>query len=339
MTTPPDESQASLLHHGGNLDAARARFPQAPLPWIDLSTGINPQPWPVGAVSPGAWQRLPGAAAAARLNAAAARRYGTSVENIVAAPGTQALIQWLPRLIEARNVAVLGFSYAGHARVWAAAGAKVIEADEMETLAACDVAVVVNPNNPDGRLVAWRDLAALAAAMARRGGTLIVDEAFIDVLPGDASLVPHLTANAIILRSFGKTYGLAGLRLGFAIAAPAIAARLRAALGPWAVAGPALEIGARALDDDAWLAATTARLATDAQRLDTLLHRAGFAPAGGTPLYRLARHERSAEWFAHLGARGILGRPFAARPHWLRFGLPGAEADWARGAAARGGGL
>ena len=339
MTTPPDESQADLMHHGGNLDAARARFPQAPMPWIDLSTGINPQPWPAGAPTPGAWQRLPGAAAATRLDAAAARRYGTSVENIVAAPGTQALIQWLPRLVAARSVAVLGFAYAEHARVWAAAGAKVVEAEEMETLAACDVAVVVNPNNPDGRLVPCQELAALAHALARRGGTLIVDEAFIDVLPEVASLAPHLPANAIILRSFGKTYGLAGLRLGFAIAAPAMAARLRAALGPWAVGGPALEIGAQALEDDAWLAATAARLGADAQRLDALLHRAGFAPAGGTPLYRLAHHEWAAKWFAHLGARGILARPFAARPHWLRFGLPGAAAEWARVSAALGGGL
>ena len=118
--------------------------------------------------------------------------------------------------------------------------------DDLEA-ADADVVVVVNPDNPTGRLLPPQALRGVAARL------LIVDEAFIDLLPHEASLAGDLPDNAIVLRSFGKTYGLAGLRLGFAIAAVPLAQRLREELGPWAVSGPALAIGATALADDAWL--------------------------------------------------------------------------------------
>jgi cobalamin biosynthetic protein CobC len=166
--------------------------------------------------------------------------------------------------------------------------------------------------------------------LARRGGALIVDEAFIDVLPPAASLVPDLPPATIVLRSFGKTYGLAGLRLGFAVAAPPFIARLRAELGPWAVSGPAIEVGTRALADASWLAAAQARLRIDEQRLDRLLVAAGCALRGGTPLFRLAQHPRAQAMAERLGKRGIHVRTFAREPTWLRLGLPGAAADWVR---------
>jgi cobalamin biosynthetic protein CobC len=353
----PDDSQASLDHHGGNLDAARRRFPAAREPWIDLSTGINAVPYPIGAISAQAWTRLPEPAAIAALEAAAAARYGASPARVIAAPGTQALIQILPRLIGARSIRVLGFTYAEHAAAWRAAGADVGVVEELTSLfpslraegeaiqglayagpriaspwARNDgcVAVVVNPNNPDGRLVGAADLRALAGAMAERGGVLIVDEAFMDVVPGQ-SLIPTLPERgAIVLRSFGKTYGLAGLRLGFAVASPDWAPVLRVAIGPWAASGPAIEIGIRALADSAWLEATIARLGDDAGRLDALLAEAGFSILGGCALYRLAAHEDAAAMFERLGNAAILVRSFADRPHWLRFGIPHEEAHWAR---------
>jgi cobalamin biosynthetic protein CobC len=328
---------ASPAYHGGNLGAARALFPDAPSPWLDLSTGINAQAYPIGTISPEAWMRLPDAGAIAALEGAASRAYGGPVEKIVAAPGTQALIQALPRLLPARSVAILGFTYAEHERVWRESGAATRIVDDVAALAEAELAVVVNPNNPDGRLVPIEALIEIAAMMARNGGTLVVDEAFVDVLPSSSSLASRLPeAGAVILRSFGKTYGLAGLRLGFAVAAPDLAAKIRAALGSWAVGGPAITIAARALADDEWLSTMRGRLADEAPRLDGILTAAGWEVIGGTRLFRLARHADAGERFLALLEAGILTRPFADAPDRLRFGLPADERAWARLAEALG---
>jgi cobalamin biosynthetic protein CobC len=207
-------------------------------------------------------------------------------------------------------------------------------------LAGADLAVVVNPNNPDGRILAKNMLLALADAQRRRGGLLVVDEAFMDVGPAGASLAAEVgRGGLVVLRSFGKFFGLAGLRLGFALAAPPIAARLDAMLGPWAVAGPAIAIGETALADDAWAQATRASLDRAAQRLDALLAEtlsvsAGLEIVGGTSLFRLARIQAAGELYQYLGRAGILVRRFAEQPTWLRFGLPDSEDAWARLQAA-----
>ena len=324
--------RASLGFHGGNLAAAGSCFPDAPLPWLDLSTGINALSYPMPTLSANAWQRLPEAADIARLEQVAARCYGAGdPESVVAAPGTQALIQLLPHIVPGTTVGIFGFTYAEHARAWQAAGAAVALVDLGAAAQRFDVIVVVNPNNPDGRLL---DAAALLA-LAQRCTTLVVDEAFMDVMPSGHSLIPHLPhSGAIVLRSFGKTFGLAGLRLGFAVASPDLAERLRRRLGPWAISGPAIETGALALADNAWLAKATSGLRQAAHRLDGLLQAAGCGIAGGTPLFRLASHARAPEIFVRLASAGVLVRPFADKPEWLRFGLPMREADWARLAAA-----
>ncbi|MFZ6761976.1 threonine-phosphate decarboxylase CobD [Pseudoroseomonas sp. WGS1072] len=324
------------LEHGGRLDAARRRFPGAPEPFLDLSTGINPVPWPLPPLPPTAFTRLPEPEAEAALRAVAAAAYGAADPAMVAAaPGTQLLIQLLPRLFPQPRLRVLGPTYAEHAACWRAAGTVVEEVEEAAALAGGGAALLCNPNNPDGRRLPRDALRALADRMAERGGLLVVDEAFADLEPGEAepaaALLPHPAL--ILLRSFGKSYGLAGLRLGFALAAPERAMAIRAALGPWAVSGPALAIGRAALPDAAWRLAAAARLAGDAARLDGLLEDAGLRVVGGTRLFRLARGEAGA-WHARLGRAGILTRAFAARPDWLRFGLPGDEAGWARLEAA-----
>ncbi len=193
----------------------------------------------------------------------------------------------------------------------------------------------INPNNPDGRVLSRAALLDLAAKLRRKGGLLVVDEAFMDVGPPKASLAADvLCGNIVVLRSFGKFFGLAGVRLGFAIAAEDIAKRLRAALGPWAVSGPAIAIGAIALADMAWTASTQVRLAQAAQRLDELLVGAGVDIVGGTPLFRLAQTPAAAALHETLGGAGILVRRFAEQPAWLRFGLPGDEQAWERLASA-----
>jgi cobalamin biosynthetic protein CobC len=282
----------------------------------------------VGPLPPEAWERLPESNALAALEASAARRYLCPAQAVtVAAPGTQAIIQLLPALLGGSDIRVLGATYGEFARVFALAGAKPRLCERLDDLEGASVAVVVNPNNPDGRLVAPEALLALAP----RVGTLVVDEAFMDALAPAPSLIPHLPARrTLVLRSFGKFYGLAGLRLGFAVTSPDLAQELRDRLGPWAVSGPAMEIGAHALADEAWPRASRNRLTAAALRLDGVLVRAGLDIIGGTPLFRLARHCRAPRLFRALAEAGILTRPFAAEPDWLRFGLPGSEGAWDR---------
>jgi cobalamin biosynthetic protein CobC len=333
---PFDAAWRALAYHGGDLGAAARLFPDAPEPWIDLSTGVNPHGYRLPRLTRDQWARLPAPDDLAALEAVAARRYGARPESTIAAAGAQALIQALARLGPGRRrVGVLGFSYGGHAEAWRAAGARVETVATTGELAAFDVAIVVNPNNPDGRIVERATLLALHRELAACGGLLIVDEAFADLDPGGRSLAPVLPARgAIVLRSFGKIYGLAGLRLGFALASADHAAPLRAALGAWPVSGPGLVIGRAALADDVWLDRMGARLAREGARMDRLLVESGFAILGGATLFRLAQRPDAGRIFAQLARQGILARPFEAFPDRLRFGLPAGPDAWRRLEAA-----
>jgi cobalamin biosynthetic protein CobC len=307
-------------------------FPDAPQPFIDLSTGINPHAYPIPQVAPDAFARLPEPAAIERLAAIAAHAFGaTSADQVVAAPGTQIMLTQIASLVPPGRAVLLGPTYAEHARAAALAGHVVAEVSEPADLKDASLAIVVNPNNPDGRIVDKGALLALGGVLAQRGGLLMLDEAFMDAAPREASLCPHVAmGNIVVLRSFSKFFGLAGLRLGFAMAAPALAGQLRARLGPWAVSGPAIAIGEVALADAAWAQATRTRLAADAARLEEMLIHAGFDIVGGTPLFRLVQTAIARECFDRLGRAGILVRRFAEHPRWLRFGLPGDEDAWQR---------
>ncbi len=318
------------IWHGGDLDEARRLFPQAPEPWIDLSTGINPIAYPVPALPAFLFARLPSPADHRDLEAAAAEAYGAeSTATVVAAPGTQVLISLLPHLRAPSRVAILGPTYAEHAHSWRKAGHDVADVETLDQLDHADVVVAVNPNNPDGSLLKREALLHLAENLRPRGGWLVVDEAFADFDAGE-SLVPVLPSNAIVLRSFGKTYGLAGLRIGFAVAPEPIAMKLRSALGPWAVSGPAIEAGRKALRDREWLDSARVARSADARRLDALLIGVAEAPLRGTILYRLLESPRAAELFRVLGEHGVWVRRFQYSPPLLRFGLPGTEAEWER---------
>jgi cobalamin biosynthetic protein CobC len=312
------------VYHGGDLSWAARRFGRPRADWIDLSTGINPWPYPVPALAPEAWTRLPDAAAEAALAAAAAASYGASGPDCVAAaPGSQALIQMLPRLRPRSRVAVVAPTYAEHARCWRAAGHDVAEVPAQDAAeGAADVIVLTNPNNPDGRRHAPDALDDLAGRLAARGGWLVVDEAFGDVAPA-LSLAPRTSRpGRIVLRSFGKFFGLAGIRLGFVLAAPATAAAVRAAFGAWAVSGPAIAVGTAALGDAAWIAATRARLAAAAAELRAALTGAGLHVIGGTDLFCLTTHPAAPALFDRLGRAGVFVRHWPEQPDWLRFGLP-----------------
>lgn len=329
-TTPSLDPNA--VAHGGDLGAARKLFPGAPEPFLDLSAGINPHPYPFSLHFPGMFAKLPQPSALAELVAVAAQRYGApSPAHVVAGPGSQILLAQTAFLLARGRASVLAPTYAEHGRVAELAGHNVVEVAEIGQLADARIAIVVNPNNPDGRLVPKDALLALADRLRRRGGLLLVDEAFMEVGPEDASLADHVEeGNIVVLRSFGKFYGLAGLRLSFALAPPAVATRIGTALGPWPVSSAALAIGAAALADVEWRERTRNKLAEAALRLDACLVKAGLEVIGGTSLFRLVRSKDAGRLFQSLGEAGIMVRRFAEHPAWLRFGLPGSDAEWQR---------
>jgi cobalamin biosynthetic protein CobC len=320
------------LPHGGDLEAAQRLFPDAPKPFIDLSTGINPNPYPLPPLPAELFARLPDAPATARLAAAAATSYGApSAAHVVPAPGTQILLPLVAGLVRPGRSAILSPTYNEHARAVRLAGHSVIAARESVALGDADLAIVTNPNSPDGRLIEREPLLALAAKLRARGGVLVVDEAFMEVGPPGFSLAGDVgRGNLIVLRSFGKFFGLAGIRLGFALLDQPSAVRLAAMLGPWAVSGPALAIGTAALADTAWIEMTRHRLMAASGRLDGILIGAGLGIPGGTALFRLVRTPAAPALFHHLGRAGILVRKFPDNMTWLRFGLPASEEEWQR---------
>lgn len=318
-----------MLDHGGNLDLACKLFGGQPEDWIDLSTGINRKPYPVGELQPRSWTALPSRAEIETLDEAARSAYDTTAP-VLALAGAQAAIQSLPWLAGRGRVRILAPTYNEYAPTLKAGGWQVEEAGDLDALAGADLAVVVNPNNPDGR---QHDRAALLA-LASRVGRLVVDESFADAVP-DMSLASDAgRTGLLVLRSFGKFYGLAGLRLGFVLGNEADVAALAAMAGPWPISGPAIEIGRRALLDRAWTKATRARLTGEAERLDDLARGAGWNLVGGMPLFRLYETANAVVAQERLARAKIWSRIFGNRPGWLRLGLPGDESEWTRLAVA-----
>ncbi|HRP77908.1 MAG TPA: threonine-phosphate decarboxylase CobD [Aquamicrobium sp.] len=321
-----------VADHGGSLSRAVRLFPDAPRPWLDLSTGINPHPYPFDDIDADAFTRLPEDSRLQALLETAARTYGApSPRNIVAAPGTQILLPLTAALVRRGSAAILSPTYAEHHRAAVLAGHDTVEAVDPDGLRRSDLAIVVNPNNPDGRIVTRQSLLAIAAELRARRGLLVVDEAFMEVGPAEESLAPDVPQGGIvILRSFGKFFGLAGVRLGFAIGPEDLVAEIRSRLGPWAVPGPAIELGIAGLADVSWQRSMRQRLAGDAARLDGLLRDAGLTVAGGTSLYRFVRTREAQALFSALGEAGILVRRFDRDEYALRFGIPGDDDAYSR---------
>ena len=317
--------------HGGDITEASARLGRSEDGWLDLSTGINPCAYPDIAVASKSLARLPSSGAIEGLLAAARKAYGIPPDaGLCAAPGTQAILQALPEIVGRADVAVVSPTYGEHAHLWRQAGYSVSEIGSLDQIGDAGIIVIVNPNNPDGRLTQPGELEAVRANLAAKDGLLIVDEAFADVAP-DISVASAASQEALlVLKSFGKYFGLAGLRLGFAAGHRDLIGTLTARLGPWAVSGSAIEIGTRALADSEWVEATRARLAVSRERLDRILLSHGFHLVGGTDLYRLVRCDGSHAHFQRLAEAGVLVREFPDRPGWLRFGLPGGDSEFDR---------
>ena len=316
-----------MLDHGGNMDAAMARFGGGPQDWIDLSTGINRVPYPLPDLPARAWTDLPTRADMARLSAAARDVWGIRGA-VLPLSGAQQAIQLIPRLTVPGLARVLSPTYNEHAASLVAAGWRVEAAADLAALAGADLAVVVNPNNPDGRHNAPADLLALLPQV----GQLVVDESFADPTPAMSLAGETGRSGLWVLRSFGKFYGLAGLRLGFALGAEGAVLRLATLAGPWPVSGAAIEVGCNALADRAWQVETTARLALDAARLDAL---SPWPLVGGTTLFRLYDTPDAAMAQTLLARHHVWSRIFPWSPRLIRLGLP-APQEWARVEAALG---
>lgn len=311
------------VEHGGGLTAACARFGGETAKWLDLSTGINPNAAAMRSIPDSVWQRLPDTQLLDDAAAAAAIYYGVS-EGVRPLPvvGVQSVIQVLPHVTDG-PVAILGPTYEEYRHCFEGAGRPV---DMICTLSGVKpshrVVIIVNPNNPDGRTHRSADLLDLAANLAGRGGTLIVDEAFADMHP-EISLAGHagLQEGLIVLRSFGKFFGLAGLRLGFALAEPVILEKIDRMQGPWAVSGPALAVARSVLGDSDMIDAISSRIVARSQALRTVLEGAGLSIVGGTDLFLLVDDANAESIHATLCHHHILTRIFRYRSSWIRFGL------------------
>ena len=320
--------EPSAPDHGGGLDAACAEYGGTRADWLDLSTGINPVPYPHADIPLSAWTDLPDRAAHDAL-VAAARAFWQVPDRlrILPTPGTSAAIAHLPLLAPSASrkppvVHIRRRTYNEHAAAFRRAGWRVAHADPLAPGFA-DAGVIVHPDNPTGDL--WPEPGA------DRPKLLVIDESFGECAP-DTSLIDHAGGGTVLLKGLGKFWGLAGLRLGFVIGAPDRLAPMAAALGPWPVSGPALHLGARALRNAGWIAATRNRIGTDAARLDAVMtpHLKPDSPPRGTTLFRLYTVPDAKALQTRLARARIWSRAFPYDPQWIRLGLPGTKADWTR---------
>ncbi len=312
--------------HGGGITAAARQYGGRPEEWLDLSTGINPNSVTLPEIPVAAWHRLPDQHLQERAREAARSYYRSGDILPLPVPGTQSVIQLLPRLVPGGSVAILSPTYGEYARAFTLAGLQVRQVSMIAELIADDrLVVAVNPNNPDGRMLSIDQLRDLHDRQRQQGGILLVDEAFGDVEPA-ASVVPFAASmpNLITFRSFGKFFGLAGLRLGFVIAEASILTRFEDWLGPWAVSGPALSIASSLMEGDT--SAIRNRILQRHSALEAVLRRSKLHVAGGTALFALVADDRAEGIYTHLCRHHILVRKFDYARNWLRFGLAPDEA-------------
>ncbi len=322
-------SSSATILHGGNLHEAAVRYRIPYAQWLDLSTGINPHGYPVPPVPADAWRRLPDEGDG--LADCAARYYGApDAAHVLPVAGSQAAIRALPALLPRVGVGIAPLTYSEYAPAFERAGHRVVPLDVAWNVLpdALTHVAVVNPNNPTAEHLGAAKLLDWHAQLRARGGTLLVDEAFADTMPAASLAACTDREGLIVLRSPGKFFGLAGVRAGFVLAAPALLDSLRRVLGAWTVSGPARHAVNAAFSDRAWQQQMRTRLEADSARLVDLLQVHGIR-ARSTPLFAWTDDPRAATLHEALATRGVWTRLFA----WsgsVRFGLPASEDEWAR---------
>lgn len=317
-----------MLEHGGNLEQAMLRFGGTPGDWLDLSTGINPHGYLALPLSATAWHRLPSLDHG--LSRAACKFYGAPL--VLPVAGTQMAIQGLPQCRPAGKVVVASPCYAEHAQQWRRHGHDVLEVRFAQLDAViddCDVLVICNPNNPTGETIAPQRLLDWSSRLARRGGWLVVDQAFADIDPAYSVAAWSDRPGLIVLHSIGKFFGLAGLRLGFVSADSTILKALQELLGPWIVSEPVQALGRAALEDAVWQSRTRLRLLEDGRRLETLLNRHGIW-CSGCALFQWWPEAAAEELCRHMSERRIWVRLFTDAARGIRIGLPDNNEAWQR---------
>lgn len=307
------------IQHGGNLREAAMLY-NIPLEnWIDLSTGINPNAWFPPEIPHSVWQRLP--EADDDLLASAQQYYGC--KDLLPVAGSQLAIQSLPYCRKHSRIAIVSPCYAEHPYWWQQAGHEVllISANEVEQyLPSIDVLLLINPNNPDAHRWSLATLQHWHKQLVERNAWLIVDEAFMDSTPQFSLLshYQHLPDGLIVLRSIGKFFGLAGIRLGFIAAPDHILHKIEAMQGPWSISHPTRWVGALALRDTQWQQQTN--LAQQSDKLHTLLSRY-FKKIHVSHYFCYLPHTQAKQIKHQLAKQGIWVR-FFENPSAIRIGLP-----------------
>jgi len=312
--------------HGGQLNAAARKYNIAVEKWIDLSTGINPDGWPIPELPASVYQRLP----EENDELISAARICYNADNVMAIAGSQAAIQMLPLLRPHSRVGVVYPGYQEHAHCWRSAGHQVhllVSEDIEANLDAIDVLVVINPNNPTGKTYSKEQLENWHFRLSKRGGWLVVDEAFMDCKPENSLIPLSKKKGLIILRSIGKFFGLAGLRVGFIFSEQSLLDCLAQRIGPWSISNPSRYISTLALLDSSWQVKTRVELKSKSGRLVKLMSESGLTPNGGTHLFQWVRHQHASQLHDQLASRGVLVRLFT-QPSSLRLGLPEDEVAW-----------
>jgi cobalamin biosynthetic protein CobC len=307
------------INHGGNLYQAAKRYNIPLAQWLDLSTGINPRSWQPPEIPQHIWQRLP--EDDDNLLAVAREYYQT--QSLLAVAGSQEAIQRLPTLRARGKVGIVSPCYAEHEYCWRKAGHEVmpIAFDEVEQyLPQLDVLIVINPNNPDTRLIAPDVLRQWHRVLQVRKGWLVVDEAFMDATPDFSLLNQVVPEGMIVLRSLGKFFGLAGIRLGFVAANKTVLEQLSEQLNPWHISHPARWVGALALADTQWHEDTRHYLPKQCEKLQACLTQAGFDASCATAYFVFINHPKSALLQHQLAEQGVWVRLFPQLDA-LRFGL------------------
>ncbi|QIZ76306.1 threonine-phosphate decarboxylase CobD [Ferrimonas lipolytica] len=336
----------SLIHHGGRLAPMIARYNIPREQWLDVSTGVSPWTYPHTAIAAAHWNRLPEEEDGLEQ---AARDY-YQCQSLLAVAGSQAAIQTLPEVwrkqlelsgdwrAEQMRVGLPQVGYKEHQKAWQRAGWIINHYPpslDNRFVAGVDALVVINPNNPTGQLYDAKTLLQWQQQLAKKGGLMVVDEAFADVDLSQS--ISHLCPQPglVVLRSVGKFFGLAGIRAGFVLAPSQLLSACAYELGPWTIAGPARQICMRALQDTPWQLTQRQRLAAATVRLQALLqpllcHGASLA---GTDLFQTLYSNKAVQWHEQLCADGVFTR-LTDEQDGIRFGLVDDEQQWQRLAAA-----
>ena len=307
-----------IREHGGDIDNAIKKYGGNKDDWIDLSTGINPNHYPYKLINIRELQNLPYKNDIDNLNKLA-KKYFQTTACVRAVSGAQGGINILPFLLPNKTVSILSPTYNEYQNVFSNSLKKIINVKNLSELKKSQIAIICNPNNPDGKLYSNDNLLKISKSVEY----LIIDESFIDQYPRK-SLSHKLDdqTNILILRSFGKFFGLAGIRLGFLISNKEIDKKIQFLIGNWPISNVAINVASKALIDHVWIMNTISFLKEGSYFLDCLASEINWKVVGGTNLYRLYETPNAHDAQNKLANFKIWSRRFSYSKKWIRLGIP-----------------